>query len=112
MFKAPSPRDAVRHPMGPLDRDRRKRLSAAVWLIRCLIAWSFRVIAVLMSFVSTVLLLRGCLRDEAACAELFPLGVAEVFMVGFGAFMIAELAGRLLSWTDPKGPLPRFDDRR
>jgi len=42
---------------------------------------------------------------------MFPYGLAEVAIVGFGAFGVLDLLGRLISWTNPKGPMPRFRDR-
>ena len=31
--------------------------------------------------------------------------------VAFGAFGVSDLLGKLISWTNPKGPMPRFRDR-
>ena len=57
-------------------------------------------------------LIQGYERAPDAFWAVFPLGPAEIGGVAFGAFGICELLGRLLSWTKPNGPLPRFSDRR
>jgi len=53
-------------------------------------------------------------RDDIAAGrsvqEVFPLGIAEILVDGLSALAAFELLGRVISWTHPKGPLPRFRD--
>jgi hypothetical protein len=81
-----------------------------LWKIRCVIAWSGRTLALVVSTGWTVFLVHRCLHDVDVCDELFPLGAVEIGFVGGSAFLILELIGRLLSWTNPHGRLPRFGD--
>ena len=50
-------------------------------------------------------------KPDVLNLEVFPFGLAEIGIVGFGAFGVLDLLGRLISWTNPKGPMPRFRDR-
>lgn len=57
-----------------------------------------------------VALVRAYDADPSSFLEVFPFGLAEIAIVAFGAFGAFDLLGRLLSWTNPKGPMPRFRD--
>jgi hypothetical protein len=81
-----------------------------LWKIRCVIAWSCRALALVVSIGVTVFLLDRCLEAVDACTRLFPLGTAEIVFVGASTFVIVELIGRLLPWTNPNSPLPRIQD--
>jgi len=83
-----------------------------VCAIRCAIAWSFRCLGVALALTVSFALIQGYERAPDPFWAVFPLGPAEIGGVAFGAFGICELLGRLLSWTKPNGPLPRFSDRR
>ena len=83
-----------------------------VCAIRCAIAWSFRCLGVALALTVSFALIQGYKRAPDAFWAVFPLGPAEIGGVAFGAFGTCELLGRLLSWTKPNGPLPRFSDRR
>jgi len=83
-----------------------------VCAIRCAIAWSLRCLGVALALTVSFALIQGYERAPDPFWAVFPLGPAEIGGVAFGAFGICELLGRLLSWTKPNGPLPRFSDRR
>jgi len=79
-----------------------------IWKLRCIAAWGCRSIGVIVSFYLMVVLLRAYEANPRGFEEVFSLGVGEIAMVGFGAIIAFDLLGRFLSWTNPKGPLPRF----
>jgi hypothetical protein len=58
-----------------------------LWKIRCVAAWVCRGLGILAA-----------------------VGLAETSIVGFGAFGVFGLLGRLISRTNPKGPMPRLRD--
>ena len=81
-----------------------------LWKLRCVVAWSFRVLAVAFHFALWLVLLRAYQRDPETFQQVFPLGIAEAAFVSVSGFVMCDLAGRLLSWTNPYRPLPRFRD--
>jgi hypothetical protein len=83
-----------------------------LWKVRCVVAWSFRVLAVAFHCALWLVLLRAYQRDPEAFQQAFSLGLSEVAFVSVSGFVMCDLLGRLLSWTNPYRPLPRFRDRR
>jgi hypothetical protein len=50
--------------------------------------------------------------DPDGFDRVVALGPAQIAVISFGVFVLWELLGRLLSWTSPWTPLPRFQDAR
>jgi len=82
------------------------------WKLRCIAAWMCRTAGVVVSLYWLFVLLRVHDENPSAFQAMFPLGVAEIAVVAFAALVIFDLLGRLVSWANPRGPLPRFRDRR
>jgi thiosulfate dehydrogenase [quinone] large subunit len=85
--------------------------TAMLWKVRCIVAWVFRGTALTSAGAWTFILLRAYVADADGFAQVFPAGPLEVGVIAFGSFAGWELLGRLLSWTSPRQPLPRFRDR-
>lgn len=68
------------------------------WKFRCVIAWIFRVIGIVIGFIVM-----------AKLSLVFESGFA-VASAAFTAFACLEGLGRFFSWTRPFEPLPRFYD--
>lgn len=83
-----------------------------LWKIRCLIAWTFRALAIAGSFFITGKLMEAQNLYPEEFAKVFELGFAEIAIVGFSALLTTELLGRLLSWTKPGWRLPSFSERK
>jgi hypothetical protein len=82
-----------------------------VWKLRCIAAWMCRAVGVVVAFYLSVVLLPAYETDPTTFQEVFPLGIAEILVVGLSSLAAFDLLGRLISWTNPKNPLPRFRDR-
>jgi hypothetical protein len=82
-----------------------------LWKVRCGAAWLCRGLGVVVASYLILVLMRVYDADPSTFLQMFPYGLAEVAIVGFGAFGVLDLLGRLISWTNPKGPMPRFRDR-
>ncbi len=82
-----------------------------LWKIRCIAAWVCRGLGGVTSAYSILALMRAYDADPSGFLDVFPLGLAEIAIVGLGAFGVFDLLGRLISWTNPKGPMPRLRDR-
>jgi hypothetical protein len=74
-------------------------------------AWLCRGLGVVVASSLILSLVHAYDADPSTFLEVFPFGLAEIGIVAFGAFGVFDLFGRLMSWTNPRGPMPRFRDR-
>ena len=86
-------------------------MSSRLWKMRCVAAWSCRALGIIAASYLVVALVRAYDDDSNVFLEVFPFGLTEIAIVAFGAFGVFDLLGRLISWTTPKRPMPRFRDR-
>lgn len=82
------------------------------WKARCVMAWACRVCGLASAILSMLGLSYWYTLDPGGFDHVVALGPAGIAVISFGAFGFWELLGRLLSWTSPWKPLPRFQDRR
>ena len=85
-----------------------------IWKTRCFIAWSFRIAAVIISFLFFLFMLfLGTTPLVKDCGVMTSREWIVYFLIcnisTIGLFLFIELFGRLLSWTKPSLKLPRFD---
>jgi hypothetical protein len=81
-----------------------------LWKIRCIIAWSFRVLGCVAVLIASIASLYFAIHDSKAFNTVFPPGSFTLPILIIGLLLVFELLGRLLSWTDPLDNLPRFQD--
>jgi len=83
-----------------------------LWKIRCIIAWTFRIIGIFAPFAALTALWQFGHREPREFNDVFPppAGLA----LGYGIVLLGlcfELLGRLFSWTNVFERLPRFQNR-
>lgn len=83
------------------------------WKARCIIAWAFRILGCIFAIATGIGGFIYEIIDPKTFNEVFPPPLG-VLMLGLAVFLVLvafEMIGRLLSWTDPLGNLPRFRDK-
>ena len=85
---------------------------AMFWKIRCVVAWTFRVLAIIASsmvFLVYAWIWKSGNWDKFTANLSLPalLAIPTSIVV---VFLLIELTGRVLSWTSVYEKLPRFAD--
>ena len=72
-------------------------MSSRLWKVRCVAAWVCRALGIIAASYFIVVLVREYHDDPTGFLGVFPFGLAEIAIVGFGAFGLFDLLGRLIS---------------
>ena len=83
-----------------------------LWKIRCIIVWLFRMLAIAavaawLAMLTVVLFRTPLGWTFKDFAQLTAFSLVTPFFI----YACVMIVGRILSWTAPFSPLPRFNDR-
>ena len=89
-----------------------KRFWKTLWYIRCIFAWIFRVLSVVVGVILMIGIVVFGITDPVNFNKVAPppFGGIGLGIAVFGCMVFLDLIGRLLSWTHPFDDLPRFRD--